>query len=178
MRNQLLPALSPKLQCSVLLSSEKGSSNWLTTLLIMATLYIKALCLRYGWQPSSLPSSCVDGKPITVEHAFSCSFGGFPTIIHNELRDITVALLSEVCHNVHTQPPLQSLSGEQFHYRTANVEDGAHLDVSVERFWGQDRRMAFFDIKVFNPLISSYVSSPLAQCFHRNELDKKCMYDE
>ena len=39
---------------------------------------------------------------MTVEHAFSCSFGGFPTIRHNELRDITAALLSEVCHNVRT----------------------------------------------------------------------------
>jgi len=115
---------------------------------------------------------------MSVEHAFSCLFGGFPTIRHNELRDITAGLLSEVCHNVRTEPPLQPLSGEQFHYRTANVEDGARLDVSAESFWGGDRRMAFFDIKVFNPLASSYVSSPLAQCFRCAELHKKRMYDE
>ena len=42
------------------------------------------------------------------------------------------------------EPPLQPLSEEQFHYRSANVKDGAHLDVSAESFWGQDRRMAFF----------------------------------
>ena len=60
--------------------------------------------------------------------------GGFSIIIHNQLRDITAALLSEVCHNVWTEPPLQPLSGERFHYRTANVEDGARLDVSAESF--------------------------------------------
>ena len=73
---------------------------------------------------------------MTVERAFSCSFGGFPLIRHNELHDITAALLSEVCHNVRTEPPLQPLSGEQFHYRSANVEDGSQLDVSAESFWG------------------------------------------
>ena len=73
---------------------------------------------------------------MTVECAFSCSFGGFPTIRHNELQDITAALLSEVCHNVHTEPPLQPFSGEKFHYRSANVEDGARFDVSAESFWG------------------------------------------
>jgi len=58
--NQLLPALSPKLQRSVLLSSEKGSSSWLTTLPLSDHGYAlhkgafrDALCLRYGWQPSS-----------------------------------------------------------------------------------------------------------------------------
>ena len=66
----------------------------------------------------------------------------------------------------------------QFHYRIAHVEDGARLDVCAESFWGRDRRIAFFDIKVFNPLASSYVSSPLAQCFRCAELHKKRMYDE
>ena len=175
--DQLLPALSPSLKHSVLLSSEKSSSNWFTTLPLSDHGYAlhkgafhDALCFRYGWQPSSLPSSCVCEKPMSVEHTFSCSFGGFQTIRHNELHDITAGLLSEVCHNVHTEPPLQPLSGEQFHYRTANVKDGARLDVGAESFWGRDRRMVFFDIKLFHPLASSYVSSPLAQCFQHAEL--------
>ena len=73
---------------------------------------------------------------------------------------------------------LQPLSGEQFQYRSANVEDGARLDVSAESFWGRDRRLAYFDIKVFNPLAFTYASSPLAQCNRRAELDKKRKYDE
>ena len=41
-----------------------------------------ALCLRirYGWQPQLLPSNCVYGKTMFVEHALSCPFGGFPSI--------------------------------------------------------------------------------------------------
>jgi len=62
----------------------------------------------------------------------SCPFGGFPSIRHNELRDITAAFLSEVCHNVSIKPTLQPLSSEQFHYRSANVEEGTRLDVSAE----------------------------------------------
>ena len=115
---------------------------------------------------------------MSVEHALSCPFGGFPSIRHNELRDITAALLSEFCHNVSVEPNLQPLSGEQFHYRSANVEDGARLDVSAESFWGRDRRLAYFDVKVFNPFASSYASSPLAQCYRRAELDRKRKYDE
>ena len=59
-----------------------------------------------------------------------------------------------------------------------NVEDGAHLDVSAESFWGQDKRLAYFDIKVFNPLAATYASSPLAQGYRRTELDKKRKKDE
>ena len=46
------------------------------------------------------------------------------------------AALSEVCHNVAIEPVLQPLSGESFRYATANVEDGARLDVSAHGFWG------------------------------------------
>ena len=50
---------------------------------------------------------------MTVEQAFSfsCFFGG------NELWDITATLLSEVFHNVSTEPLVQPWLGEQFHYR-------------------------------------------------------------
>ena len=54
-----------------------------------------ALCLRYGWY---LPLQCTCGKQFSVEHALSCFHGGSPTIRHNELRDVTAELLSEVCH--------------------------------------------------------------------------------
>ena len=110
---------------------------------------------------------------MSVEHAFSCPSGGFPSIRHNELHDIAAAFLSDICHNISIEPTLQLLSGEHFQYRSANVEDGARLDVSAESFWGRDRRLAYFDIKVFNPLASNYASSPLGQCYCRAELDIK-----
>ena len=41
----------------------------------------------------------------------------------NELRDVTASLLSDVCHNVATEPRLQPLSGEFLTYRTAITAD-------------------------------------------------------
>ena len=48
-----------------------------------------------------------------VDHAMTCNSGGFPTIRHYEIRDLTASLLSEVCHNVAIEPHLhlESLSG-------------------------------------------------------------------
>ena len=40
-----------------------------------------------------------------------------------------------VCHTVGVEPILQPLTGEQLSYRSANIEDGARLDVVAERFW-------------------------------------------
>ena len=60
---------------------------------------------------------CVCDKQFSDEHAFGCPCGGLPTIRHNELRDITAELLTEICHNVGIEPPLQTLSGESFKYK-------------------------------------------------------------
>ena len=61
---------------------------------------------------------------------------GFPTIHHNELRDFIAVVSSEVCHDVRVaiEPPLQPFTGETLSYATANVEDGARLDVSAYGF--------------------------------------------
>ena len=110
-----------------------------------------------------MPLHCTSGKQLSVEHALSCPRGGFPSIRHNQLRDITAELLSEVCHNVGTEPPLQPVTDEHLIHQTANREDGSRLDVAAEIFWANDRQCAFFDIQVFNPLAQSYCNAPLAQ---------------
>ena len=98
------------------------------------SIKVDALCLRYEWLPSGLPAKCVCGLGFTVDHVINCASGGFPTLCHNELRDFTAAALSKVYHDVAIEPVLQPLSGESFHYATANVEDEARLDVSVQGF--------------------------------------------
>ena len=152
---ELKGRLPNTLQRAMDVSSEKGASSWLTTLPIAEHgfalhkgTFRDALCLRYGWRPSHLPSNCICGKQLTVEHALSCSGGGFPSIRHNEVRDITADLLSQVCHNVGTEPALQPVTDEQFTYRSAIREDGARLDVAAESFWSTDRQRAFFDVRV------------------------------
>ena len=49
-----------------------------------------------------MPQSCKCGTRFTVDHAMTCHMGGFPIIQHNDIRDITATLLTEVCHNVVT----------------------------------------------------------------------------
>ena len=48
----------------------------------------------------------------------------------------------------------------------------------AENFYGRDRQNAFFDIRVFNPYAPSRRGTTLAQCYRRNELEKKCVYEE
>ena len=166
-------------------SSEKGASTWLTTLPIADHGYSlhkgafrDALCLRYGWHPKQLPSRCVCDQKFTVEHALSCLRGGFPSIRHNEIRDITAEVLTKVCNGVGTEPKLQPVTGEGLSQRSVNREDGARLDIVAESFWGRDRQRAFFNVWVFNPFALSYHNNSLSQCYHRNELEKRRAYDE
>ena len=119
-------------------------------------------------------------KNATVEppfHALVCPFGGFPTIRHNQVHDLTATLLTEVCHNVATEPSLQSVSAETFSHATANTADGAHLDVKARGFWcrGQD---AYFDVRVFYPNASSYCSLSLTSAYKCHEDAKKWEYGQ
>ena len=123
------------LKHSMEVASEPGASSWLSAIPIQEYGVVlhkgdfrDALCLRYGWQKCLLPSSCVCGQSFTAEHAVNCPCGEFPSISHNELRDITASLLTEVCHAVGTEPCLQPLSGKQLKYKTANDADEARLE--------------------------------------------------
>ena len=122
--------------------------------------------------------TCVCGKSFTVQHAFSCPCGGFPSIHHNELHNLTAEVLSEVCSGVSIESALQPLDSEPLRYATANREDGARLDVVAQDFWGPNRQHVFFDIRVFNPFASSYSRSPLSRCYVTNEQEKRRAYDE
>ena len=92
----------------------------------------------------------------TGGQSLSCPRGGFPSIRHNEIRDITATLMSEVCHNVKIEPGLQPVTGEQFD----------QLDIVAQR------QSAFFDVRVFNPYAPCYRNST------QNKLEKKRCYEE
>ena len=85
---------------------------------------------------SRLPSHCACGRSFTVEHALSCSRGGFPIIRYNEIRDLTASLLTEVCHDIRVEPDLQPVTTEMLTSSTSNTNDGARLDIAVNGFWG------------------------------------------
>jgi len=74
-------------------------------------------------------------------------YGRFPSIHHNEIRDLTASLLSELCCDVGVQTALQPLAYESLRHATANRENGSCLHVVARDFWGRNRR-AFFDVTV------------------------------
>ena len=102
---------------------------------------------------------------------------GFPTHRHNKIRDFTASVLTEVCHDVCTEPPLQELAGEPLPYATFNREDGARLDIRAQGFWGDRFRRAFFDIRVFYPNATSYRNLQLSSVYRRHENEKKRNYE-
>ena len=53
----------------------------------------------------------------------------FQPLHHNEVRDITASLLTEVWPDVSIQSHLQPLTEELLQYCTANVKDNARLDI-------------------------------------------------
>ena len=85
-----------------------------------------------GPHPNCLPNVIV----ATVEHALSCARGGLPTIRHNEIRDLTANLLTEVCNDVRIEPELQAVTTEHLTGATANSQDGARLNISANGVWG------------------------------------------
>ena len=166
------------------LAQEKGASSWLASLILEEfgfTLhkgaFRDAVVLRYGLQPSYSPSSCACGSNFSVEHALSCPKGGFPTIGHNEVRDLTANLMTEVCHDVCVEPTLQPITGEVLSNATAISDDGARLDIAANGFWGGRSERAFFDVRVFNPHAPSN-RQPLPTCYRKHENQKKRAYEQ
>ena len=183
--SEVRKSLSPTLLKLFDIASEKGSSTWLSVLPLRTHGYHlhkgafrDGLCLRYGWEPPHLPEACICGAKFNVDHAFNCPCGGFPSIRHNELRDITAALMSEVCHNVTIEPTLQPLSGETLNPRSAITEDDARSDVRAEGFWSCRQQQAYFDVKVFDPTTATYRNKPLRSSYRQLEAGKRRNYQD
>ena len=163
---------------------EIGSSSWLTSLPLKDEGYVvnkqsfwDLIRIRYGWELSRLPETCEWGRKFTKEHALSCKKGGFVSLRHNQVRNITAILLKEVCHDVCIEPRLQKLTGESLNERVANTTDEARLDISARGFWTTGQ-LAFLDVRLFNPISKRYVDHELSRAYVMNEKEKKKMYNE
>jgi hypothetical protein len=103
--------------------------------------------------------------------------GGFVSIRHNSIRNTTATLLKEVCHDVRVEPNLLKLTGEEFCEKTSNLKDEARADVCARGFWTTGQ-MAFFDVRVFNPIAKRYSNQELSKTYEINEKEKKKQYNE
>eukprot|EP00117_Sycon_ciliatum_P036503 scpid35407/ scgid1636/ len=169
------PALARRLESL----STKGVSSWLGVLPLAdhghhlsKGDFRDALALRYGWSLLDTPASCVCGEPFDATHAMICPRGGFPTIRHNEVRDIVADLLTEVCSDVAVEPVLAPITGEVFLSASTNTANDARADVRARGFWTRAQN-AFFDVRVFHPDAASYKSKPVSDLLKQHERRKK-----
>ena len=181
----LYQQLPPTLQKAMELAREKGASSWLTVLplnehkfSLHRAAFLDAISLRYGWAPANLATTCVCGKAFTVDHALSCGRGGFPMIRHNEIRNLTAQLLTEVCSEVCLEPELQPVSPDQLQGATANRQDGARLDVAANGVWGGSFEKTYFDVRVVNPYAASNRRQSQAAMYRSHEREKKRAYEQ
>ena len=180
----VMSSLPHSIKKSALVAQEKGVSSWLSALPIQRFgfalhkgAFRDAIALRYGWPLHLVPETCACGQPFSTDHALICKCGGFVVHRHDELRDLTASLLRDVCRNVSTEPVLQPLTGEQLE-RSANTNDQARLDIRATGFWGEPHQDAFFDIRVFYPLASSYRSTSIAANYRQQEARKRREYGQ
>ena len=135
--------LSGSLRRAMDLAQERGASTWLTTqpaqefgFTLHKSAFQDAPALRYNWQIPRVSPTCACGTKFSVEQALSCPRGGFPSVRHNEIWDVTADLLTEVCNDVCIEPDLQPLTGEALTGSSSNTQDGARLDIAANGFWG------------------------------------------
>jgi len=102
-----------------------------------------------------------------------CRHGGLTFVCHNDLRDITAELLSNVCNDFAIGPPLQPLSGEVLTPGSANQQDEARADIHARGFWGH-----FFDVRVFYPNAQSYCNASIPSNYRRHKMQKKREYGD
>ena len=97
--------------------------------------FLDAVRLAYQLPLPNLLTRCTCDEKLYIQHAMSCKMEDFVALRHNKLRDITGALLEEVCHDVSIEPILQPMSDSNLVPLTTNTNDGAGSDVSKRSFW-------------------------------------------
>ena len=96
---------------------------------------------------------------LNLTHALSCKKGGFVSLKHNRIRNITASLLTEVCKDVRVELLLQHLTGESLQNHTARGNE-VRLDICARGFW-EAGQAVFFDVRVFNPNVMRYAKLEL-----------------
>ena len=62
-------------------------------------------------------------------------------------------------------------------HRSANVTEGARLDISANGFWGGCYEKTFVDVRVFNPHSDTAQSTSISACYTKHEKEKKRQYE-
>ena len=134
--------------------------------------FFELIRILYGWKLDRLPSKCECDSTFSIDHALSCKKGGFVSLTHNQVRNLTASLLNEVCRDVCVESQLLQLTGENLNEKMAIRSDEARIDIAARNFW-VTWQMAFFDVRVFNPIAKRYVHMDTSKACQLNEKGKK-----
>ena len=163
------------------LNQEKGTGLWLTATPKQSAGYTlnkqefrDSICLRYGWSIPNTPAFCECSKENSINHALSCSKGGYTIMRHNKIRDLEAELMREVCYNVQTEPPLIPVEADNVY---GIEDDRKRPDVAGVGVWGPYEK-TFLDIMITHPNCPSYVNKPIDQIYANQERIKKRKYNE
>ena len=74
----------------------------------------------------------------------NCKKGGFVSIMHNDLHNLTANTVSEVCKDTEIEPKLLTLPGEELYGRTTNRSNEVRFDIRADGFWERGQQ-AFFN---------------------------------
>jgi hypothetical protein len=169
---------------AMLAAQDKGASVLVTTLPIEKYGFALSkmefrdqLLMRYKWPLPDLPTTCSCGASFDLNHSQICHLGGFINMRHDELRNLMASEMKQVLHDVEIEPRLAPLSGEILQPRTAISSNEARSDIRARGFW-QRQRNAFFDIRIFYPHASSYLSRNLPKLYASMEQSKKREYQD
>ena len=116
--------------------------------------------LRYDWEISNLPTSCPCDSKFDIQHSMSYKKGGFLCIRHNDLRDQTANMISEMCQDTEIEPKLTPSPVEELQDRTSNNSIKERVDIRTQSFWEQGQQI-FFDFFGFSTRMSVVVATSL-----------------
>ena len=131
---ELKERMPDRKQRAMKVSAENGASSWFSTLPIadhgfalsaLRSLQRCPLTVLWLKSTSSTISLCLWPR-LTIEHALSCSRGRVQSIRHNEIRDMTVDLMSEVCYGVSIELCLQAVTEKQLMHKSPVLTTGLH----------------------------------------------------
>ena len=178
----LLEECDPSMRRAIELAAEKGSCSWLSCLPIQSLGYTlnkqefrDALCVRYNWKISKMPSHYACGQKTDMDHTLVCKKGGYVIMRHNAVRDVEAELLREVCRDVKVEPEL--LPVNQDGHNSTNNACKARLDVSAVGLWSPFER-SYVDTRMFHPNTLCHASKNLTKLYREQENEKKRLYND
>ena len=125
----------------------------------------------------SLSTLCSCSSKFDIQHSMSYKKGGLICIRHNDLRDQTANMTSEVCKDTEIEPKLTPLSGEELQEGMPNNSNKGRVDIRTRGLWEQGQQ-SFYCIWVFDPNACHYCSKSLQRCCVMNEQEKRRAYSK